>query len=88
MYCLASIKKHDASPRQGHVAEGLAAHGVVIEQLGGDVQAVEISALRQLHLTELLEAIQLQAELMQIAADPTGPVEAVVLEAHVEHGIG
>ncbi|TPP60489.1 Translation initiation factor IF-2 mitochondrial [Fasciola gigantica] len=72
----------------GYVIEGLASHGVVAEQLGGDVQAVEISALKRMNLQSLLEAVILQAELMQIKADPTGPAEGVVLESKVEHGTG
>ncbi len=68
--------------------QGLAANGVVVEQLGGDVQAVEVSALKRLNLVALLEAIIAQAEMMQISADPTGPAEAVVLECQTEHGLG
>ncbi|KER20445.1 hypothetical protein T265_11007 [Opisthorchis viverrini] len=70
------------------VIEELALHGVVVEQLGGEIQSVEISALKRINLHRLLEAICLQAELMQIRADPTGPAEAVVLESKLEHGIG
>ncbi|KAL5109033.1 Translation initiation factor IF-2 mitochondrial [Taenia crassiceps] len=68
--------------------QGLATHGVVVERLGGEVQAVEISALRRINLVSLLEAIVAQAEVMQITADPTGPVEALVLECRTEHGLG
>nr|VZI39029.1 unnamed protein product [Spirometra erinaceieuropaei] len=68
--------------------EGLAAHGVVVERLGGDVQAVEISALKRTNLVALLEAIVAQSEVMQICADPSGPAEALVLECHTEHGLG
>ncbi len=68
--------------------QGLAANGVVVEQLGGDVQAVEVSALKRRNLVALLEAIKAQAEKMQIYADPTGPAEAVVLECQTEHGLG
>lgn len=61
---------------------------MVVERLGGDVQAVEISALKKLNLENLLEAVILQAELMQLRADPTGPAEGIVLEAKVESGTG
>ncbi|CAH8562053.1 unnamed protein product [Dicrocoelium dendriticum] len=70
------------------VMADLAALDVVVEQLGGDVQSVEISALRRINLHSLLEAVCLQAEMMQLCADPSGPVEGFVLEAKVEHGIG
>ncbi|VDM21016.1 unnamed protein product [Hydatigera taeniaeformis] len=68
--------------------QGLAAHGVVVERLGGEVQAVEISALRRINLVSLLEAIVAQAEVMHVVADPTGPAEALVLECSMEHGLG
>uniref|UniRef100_A0A5K3ERE8 Tr-type G domain-containing protein n=1 Tax=Mesocestoides corti TaxID=53468 RepID=A0A5K3ERE8_MESCO len=68
--------------------QGLAAVGVLVEQLGGDVQAVEISALKRLNLVALLEAILAQAEMMQISADPNGPAEALVIECTTEHGLG
>ncbi|CAL8094789.1 unnamed protein product [Calicophoron daubneyi] len=71
-----------------NVIEGLATHGVVVEQLGGEVQAVEISALKQLNLSSLLEAIILQAEIMQLKSDPSGAAEAIVLESKMEHGTG
>ena len=73
---------------QERTIQGLAAHGVMVEQLGGNVQAVEISALRRTNLIALLEAIVTQAEVMQLSADPTGPAEALVLECCIEHGLG
>ncbi|VDL99713.1 unnamed protein product [Schistocephalus solidus] len=75
-------------PSQGRTIDGLAAHGVVVERLGGDVQAVEISALKRTNLVALLEAIVAQSEIMQVCADPSGPAEALVLECHTEHGLG
>nr|CDS26270.1 translation initiation factor IF 2 [Hymenolepis microstoma] len=68
--------------------QGLAAHGVLVELLGGEVQAVEVSALKRINLVALLEAIVAQAEMMQISADPSGPAEAIVLECRTEHGLG
>ncbi|KAL5970283.1 Translation initiation factor IF-2 mitochondrial [Taenia solium] len=80
------IDKHGVDVER--TIQGLAAHGVVVERLGGEVQAVEISALRRINLVPLLEAIVAQAEVMQITADPTGPAEALVLECRTEHGLG
>lgn len=57
--------------------------GIQIEKLGGDVQAIPISALKKQNLSQLTEALVLQAELLEIVADPTGPVEAVVVESRV-----
>ncbi|CDI98422.1 translation initiation factor IF 2 [Echinococcus multilocularis] len=80
------IDKHGVDVER--TIQGLAAHGVVVERLGGEVQAVEISALQRINLVPLLEAIVVQAEVMQVTADPTGPVEALVLECRTEHGLG
>ncbi|XP_028031294.1 translation initiation factor IF-2, mitochondrial [Bombyx mandarina] len=70
------------------VLRGLAQHGVVCEQAGGDVQAVPVSALRRRNLHALLEALTLQAQLMQLRADPAGQVEGVVIEALVDPRTG
>ncbi|XP_026318056.1 translation initiation factor IF-2, mitochondrial isoform X2 [Hyposmocoma kahamanoa] len=66
----------------------LARHGLVCEALGGDVQAVPVSALRRTNLDALLEALTLQAQLMELKADPGGPVEGVVLEARLDSRAG
>lgn len=57
--------------------------GLQIEKLGGDVQAVPISALKKQNLDQLTEALILQADLLEIGGDPTGPVEATVVESKV-----
>lgn len=55
--------------------------GIQVENLGGDVQAIPISALKRQNLDQLTEALVLQAELLEVGADPTGPVEAVIVES-------
>lgn len=66
----------------------LAKHGVMCEALGGDVQAIPVSALKRLHLETLVEALTLQAQLMELKADPGGYVEGVVIEALVDPRTG
>lgn len=62
----------------------LSAHGIVCEELGGDIQAIPISALKKQNLDTLVEALILQAQLMDLKADPGGYVEGVVLEAQLD----
>ena len=63
-------------------------HGLAVEQMGGDVLAVEISAKAETNLDKLLEAILLQAELLDLKANPEQRAEGVVLEAKLERGRG
>ncbi len=61
---------------------------VQVEEMGGDVQAVEISALKKIGLDKLEDAILLQAEMMDLKADPEMPATATVVEAKMEKGLG
>ena len=63
-------------------------HEVQLERFGGDVQSVNISALEGSGLPSLVDAILVQAELMNLRGDPRGPVEGVVIEAHKDIGLG
>jgi translation initiation factor IF-2 len=58
------------------------------EQLGGDVQCVEVSAKTGVNLSGLVEAILLQAELLDLRADISGPAQAVCLEARIDRQLG
>ena len=80
------IDKADARPER--VRQELLQHEIVVEQLGGEVLDVEVSALEKTNLDRLEEAILLQAELLDLVANPKRPAEGVVLEAKLERGRG
>ena len=61
---------------------------VQVEEMGGDVQCVEISATKKIGLDKLEEAILLQAEMMELKADADMPAIAHVVEAKMERGLG
>ena len=61
---------------------------VQVEDMGGDVQCVEISATKKIGLDKLEEAILLQAEMMELKADAEMPAVAYVVEAKQEKGLG
>ena len=61
---------------------------VQVEDMGGDVQCVEISATKHIGLDKLEEAILLQASMMDLKADPDMPAVAYVVEAKMEKGLG
>jgi len=63
-------------------------HGIVVEDFGGDTLAVNISATKRTGLDKLLEAIVLQAELVEPRADATIRAKGVVLEAQLDKGLG
>ena len=68
--------------------QDLLQHEIVTEAMGGDVLAVEISATQKLNLDKLEEAILLQAELLELTANPDRAAEGVVIEAKVDRGRG
>ena len=80
------IDRPDADPSR--VRQDLLQHEIVTEAMGGDVLAVEISATQKLNLDKLEEAILLQAELLELTANPDRAAEGVVIEAKVDRGRG
>jgi translation initiation factor IF-2 len=80
------MDRPDANPDR--VRQELLQHEVIVERLGGEVLDVEVSALKRTNLDRLEEAILLQAELLDLQANPNRPAEGVVLEAKLEHGRG
>ncbi len=70
------------------VREELLQHEIIVEDMGGEVQDVEVSALKKTNLDKLLEAIQLQAEILELKANPDRPAEGAVVEAKLDKGRG
>ncbi|MGV8923258.1 MAG: translation initiation factor IF-2 [Thermomonas sp.] len=80
------IDKSGADPSQ--VKNGLLAHDVVAEDFGGDTQMVELSAKTGLGVDDLLDAISLQAELLDLRAVFDGRASGVVIESALDKGRG
>ncbi len=77
-----AINKMDMPDVDPNLAKSeLAQHDVVITEYGGDVEAIEISALKGTNVDKLLETLLVLAELQELKADPSAPLEAVVIEA-------
>ena len=80
------IDKHEAKPDK--VRQQLLQHEVFVESLGGEVLDVEVSAKNRINLDKLLEAILLQAEILDLKADPERTAEGSVIEAQLDRGRG
>ena len=80
------IDKQGADPQR--VRTELLSHEIVVESLGGDTLEIEVSALKRTGLDRLLEAIALQAEVLELTANPDRPAEGVIVEAKLERGRG
>ncbi len=80
------MDKPDAKPDR--VRQELLQHEIVVEHHGGDVLDVEVSALKKTGLDKLEEAILLQAEILDLKANPDRPAEGSIIEAKLERGRG
>ncbi|MFN3670029.1 MAG: translation initiation factor IF-2, partial [Brevundimonas sp.] len=80
------IDKPDANPLK--VVNELLQYEVISETLGGDVQIIEVSAKERTNLNGLIDAILVQAEVMDLKADPERSSEGVVIEAKLDKGRG
>ncbi|HYD45107.1 MAG TPA: translation initiation factor IF-2, partial [Phenylobacterium sp.] len=80
------MDKPGADPTK--VINELLQHEIIAESLGGETQTVEVSALKKTGLDELIERILLQAEILELRANPDRTAEGVVIEAKVDRGRG
>ncbi len=80
------MDKPSADPER--VRSEMTQHGVVSEEWGGDVQFVGVSAHTGQGVDKLLDAILLQAEVLELKAVPTGSAEGVVIESRLDKGRG
>ena len=80
------IDRPEANPDK--VKQELLTHEVVPEDYGGDVLCIEVSAVQKTGLDKLIEAIQLQAELLELKANPDRSAQGAVIEAKLDRGRG
>ncbi|HEU4704659.1 MAG TPA: translation initiation factor IF-2 [Sphingomicrobium sp.] len=80
------IDKPEAKAQR--VREELLQHEIIVEAMGGEVQDVEVSATKKTNLDKLLEAIALQAEILELKANPDRAAEGTVVEAKLDKGRG
>jgi translation initiation factor IF-2 len=80
------IDRPDAKPER--VRSELLQHEVQVESLGGDTLELEVSATKKINLDKLIDLIALQAELLELKANPDRPAEGTVIEARLDKGRG
>src|SRR5580700_3284889 len=80
------MDRPDANP--GRVRQELLSHEIVVEEMGGETQDVEVSALKKTGLDKLEEAILLQAEILDLRANPERTAEGSVIESRLDRGRG
>ena len=80
------VDKADANPQR--VRQALLEHGLVSEEFGGETICVDVSATKGTGVDKLLEMLALQAEVLELRANPQGPARGVVVEAELDRGRG
>ena len=80
------IDKPNANPDR--VKKGLSEQELLVEDWGGDVVSVPVSAIKREGIDQLLEMIELTAEILELKADPSLPAQGTVIEARKEQGRG
>ena len=78
--------KPDSDPQK--VRNELLQQDLIPEEMGGDIQCINISAKNKTGLNDLIESIELQAELLELKSDENCPAEGIVIEAKTEKGKG
>ncbi len=86
---IVAVNKVDLPEADGQkVLTDLLQHDIQVESMGGDVQAIEVSALKKKGLDDLTEAITLQAELLDLKANPNRAADGIVVESQLDKGRG
>jgi translation initiation factor IF-2 len=80
------MDKPDANPNR--VRQELLQHDIVVEEMGGETQDVEVSATKRMNLDKLEEAILLQSEVLELKANPNRVAEGSVIESRLDRGRG
>ncbi|WP_027135256.1 translation initiation factor IF-2 [Geminicoccus roseus] len=80
------IDRPEADPNR--VKSELLNYDVITEEFGGEVQAVQVSAIKRTGLETLIEAVQLQAELLDLKANPDREAQGTIIEARLDRGRG
>ncbi len=86
MVAVNKIDKPGANPDR--VRQELVEHGVIPEEWGGTNMFVEVSAKKNLHIDDLLETILLQADVLELKANPNAEASGFVIEANLDKGRG
>lgn len=80
------IDKPDANPDK--LMQQLSGHDIVVEDWGGNVPMVKVSALKKTGIDDLLEMINLIAEMQELKADSDRPASGIIIEAGLDKGLG
>ncbi|MGN6881172.1 translation initiation factor IF-2 [Neisseria sp. P0020.S005] len=80
------IDKEAANPER--IRQELTAHEVVPDEWGGDVQFIDVSAKKGLNIDALLEAVLLEAEVLELTAQVDAPAKGIIVEARLDKGRG
>ncbi len=80
------IDKPEANPEK--IRQELSQHGLLSEEWGGDILFVDISAKKRINIDKLLESVLLQAEMLELKANPNKPAKGTIVEARLDRGRG
>ncbi|MES2607178.1 MAG: translation initiation factor IF-2 [Pseudomonadota bacterium] len=84
-----AINKMDKpGANSARVRQELLQHGILLEEFGGEVMAVDVSAKKRMNLEKLEEVILLQAEILELKANPSRSAQGVIIEAKIDKGRG